>query len=50
LQGLSLNQFIGNELSVMEDDISKSEVIFVDNYYVEQQGLSLKDSKVDREE
>jgi len=49
-QDLSLNQFIGNELSVMEDDISKSEIIFVDNYYVEQQGLSLKDSEVDREE
>lgn len=34
----------------MEEDIDKSDIIFVKNYNVEKQGLSLKDSESDRAE
>jgi len=34
----------------MEEDITKSDLIYVMNYDIVQQGLSLKDSEEDREE
>jgi len=34
----------------MEEDITKSDLIYVKNYDIVQQGLSLKDSEEDREE